>query len=152
MTKFNEITHDSERRSKLNIVEEMWTSWRQARETTLTRISNYLFTLNAGALLASLTYVAAKENSEDIYFSIWVFAIGILCSVFHAAIDYYSIEKYFSDYRSDVNTLYGNKMEWEDFITRNSKRNKLDWVLHLLGWASGISFIVALINGIIHLQ
>lgn len=102
--------------------------------------------------MASLTYVAAKDNTEGIYLSIWVFAIGILCSGLHAAIDYYSIEKYFSDYRSDVNSFYESEMGWKDFVTRNSKRNKTDFLLHLLGWVGGLSFIVALINGIIQLK
>jgi hypothetical protein len=153
MTKFNEITDEAERRAKSKYIEELWSGWRQARETTLARINNYLFTLNTGALLASLTYVAAKENSADINFSIWVFSIGILCSVLHAAIDYYSVEKYFTNYRTDVKSLYDNEMEWEDFITKSSKRRKLlDWLLHSIGWVSGISFIVALINGIIQLN
>lgn len=68
-------------------------------------------------------------------------------------IDYYSVEKYLSDYKTYVKNLYDNEMEWEDFVTKSSIRSKLlDRIFHLIGWASGISFIVAIINGIIQLK
>jgi len=80
MTKFNEITNETERRSKLNYVKELWTGWRQVRETTLTRINSYLFTLNAGALLASLTYVAAKKIMPTLIFQ-FAFSLLEFCSL-----------------------------------------------------------------------
>jgi hypothetical protein len=92
MTKFNEFTDVSERGSKINYVDELWTSWSDARLQTLTRITNYLFVLNTGALLASLAYVASKQTNSDIELSIWLFSVGILCSVFHATFDYYFTE------------------------------------------------------------
>lgn len=152
MKKFNEIIDEAERSAKLSYIDDVWTGWQEARQSSLSTISNYLFTLNAGALLAALTYVATKGNNGDIQRSIWALSFGILCSVSHAAIDYYSIEKYFSDYRSDVNKLYNNELEWEVFVKNNECRNKYDLLLHILGWASGILFVCALINGICHIS
>ena len=152
MTKLNEITDESERKSKLDFVDECWANWREGRQLTLGRITMYLFTLNTGALLAVLTYVAAKPNNKDIQLSIWLFSAGILCSVLHAALDYYMTEGYFSAYRKDVKKLYDNHMDWNAFVERNENRDKYDWLLHILGWSGAISFFVALINGILQLK
>lgn len=151
MAKLNEITDAEERKAKLSFVNEVWENWQDSRQSTLSRISNYIFTLNTGALLVALTYVATKGNSAPIQRSILVFSIGVFCSLIHAAIDYYSIEKNFKEYRSDVNELYDNKIEWEEFVSRNEARNNYDVLLHCIGWAGGLSFIFALINGIINI-
>jgi len=116
MTKLNEIIDDKERKVKLDFVEKCWENWSEIRKLTLGRITNYLFSLNAGALLVALTYVAAKSSNKDIQFSIWLLSVGILCSVLHAALDYYMTEGSFSAYRKDVKKLYDNQMDWHEFV------------------------------------
>jgi len=150
--KLNEIRDESERKIKLDFVDECWAGWREGRQQTLGRITSYLFTLNTGALLAALTYVAAKPNNEDIQLSIWVLSAGIFFSVLHATIDYYLTENYFSKYQKDVKKLYDNLMDWDDFIERNENRNGYDWILHIFGWAGAITFFFALINGIMQIK
>jgi hypothetical protein len=152
MTKLNEITDESERKSKLDFVDECWANWREGRQSTLSRITNYLFTLNAGALLAALAYVAAKPSNADIQLSIWLFSAGTLCSVMHAAFDYYMCEGYFSAYRKDVKRLYDNQIDWDDFVERNESRNKYDWLLHIISWGGAILFFVALVIGVLQIK
>ncbi len=152
MTKLNEITDESDRRSRFSYIEELWTTWREVRQSTLTRITNYLFVLNTGALITSLTYVATKGSSESINISIWLFSIGILCSVLHATCDYYVSEKCFSTYQSDVRKVYDNTLDWEVFINRNDTRVPCDWYMHLLGWAGGIAFFSGLIVGVLEVK
>lgn len=148
MTKFSEITDIGARDSKLKYVAEVWTGWRDAREQTLNRITNYLFVLNTGALLTALTYVATKSTNNQIQISIWLFAGGIFCSVVHATLDYYLSEFSFNSYIKDVDELYSDKLEWEDYINRNENRPPLDWLLHVLGWLGGISFFCGLVLGL----
>jgi uncharacterized membrane protein len=141
MTKFNEIKDPSERSSKINYISE-----------TLTRITNYLFVLNTGALLATLTYVASKSTNTHIQYSIWLFSAGIFFSVTHATLDYYLTEASFNSYKKDVEELYENKLDWEVLIDRNERRPILDWLLHLLGWLGGMVFFIGLIVGICHIN
>jgi hypothetical protein len=151
LAKFNEITDPSERASKVNYVDEIWANWRETRLQTLKRVTNYLFALNTGALLASLTYVAAKQANSYIHLSIWLFSLGALLIVLHATLDYYITENEFTAYRKSVEELFSNKIEWAVFIDRNEKRATYDWLLHTLGWLSGISFFVGLILGILQI-
>jgi hypothetical protein len=51
MAKLNEISDSNERASKLSYIKEVWAFWREARVQALTRVTNYLFILNTGALL-----------------------------------------------------------------------------------------------------
>ena len=152
MAKWNEITDPNERASITNYIEELWAFWREVRAQTLTRITNYLFILNTGALLGTLTYVAAKSPNSSIQCSIWLFAAGTLLSLAHATLDYYVTESSFSSYRKYVGELYENKLDWAVLVDRNEKRPKFDWLLHILGWGSGIAFMVGLFIGIPQIQ
>ena len=148
MTKLNEIDDPAARRLKMAYIDEVWKSWREAREQTLRRITNYLFILNTGAMLAALTYVAAKPSNEEIQLSIWLFVSGIIFSVAHATIDYYVSESSFKAYRKDVDQLYENKLDWEVFVDRNEHRPPLDLLLHALGWFGGLAFFSGLVVGV----
>lgn len=146
--KLNEITDPSAHTSKVNYVSEVWEGWRDSRLQTLNRITNYLFVLNSGALLAALTYVAAKPANDGIQTSIWLFAVGILFSIAHATLDYYLTESSFAAYRKDVNKLYENNLDWEQFVERNENRPPLDWLMHTFGWLGGAAFFSGLVLGI----
>lgn len=148
MPKLSEITDSAERVSKINYVNEIWTNWRESRLQTLKRITNYLFVLNTGALLASLTYVAAKQTNSYIHTSIWLFSGGTFLIVLHATLDYYITENGFTTYRKNVDELFGNKIEWAVFVDRNEKPIPYDRLLHALGWFSGILFFIGLITGV----
>lgn len=148
MTKLNEIIDPFIHESKINYVTEVWVGWREARLQTLNRITNYLFVLNTGALLAALTYVAAKSANQDIQTSIWLFSAGIFCSAAHATLDYYLTEISFAAYKQDVDALYENKLEWEVFVEKNKNRPPLDWLLHTLGWLGGAAFFIGLVLGL----
>ena len=148
MTKLNEVNDPSEFQSKLQYINEVWHGWRQARLQALGRITNYIFVLNTGALLAALTYVAAKSANDGIQASIWLFSAGIFCSAAHATLDYYLIESSFSAYRKDVKTLYEYKLDWEVLVDRNENRPPLDWLLHAFGWLGGAAFFIGLVLGL----
>lgn len=148
----NEIGDPNERAAKISHVNELWDFWLQMRVQTLTRITGYLFLLNTGALLGSLTYVAAKSPTPSIQCSIWLFAAGILCSLLHATLDYYLTEHSFSLYRKDVGDFYENKIDWAVLIDRNNKRPGFDWLLHVLGWAGAIAFVAGVSIGIPQIQ
>lgn len=151
MTKLNEVKDPSEFPSKLQYINEVWHGWRQARLQSLSRITNYLFVLNTGALLASLTYVAAKPANDGIQTSIWLFAVGIFCSAAHATLDYYLTEHSFTAFRKDVKGLYEYKVDWEVLVDRNEKRPPLDWLLHTLGWIGGAAFFFGLVLGLLQI-
>ncbi|MDO9282446.1 MAG: hypothetical protein Q7T88_08710 [Methylotenera sp.] len=148
MAKLNEISDPNERAAKINYVNELWAFWREVRVQTLTRVTNYLFVLNTGALIGTLTYVATKSPNSSIRCSIWCFAVGTLLCLFHATVDYYLTESSFSSYRKNVGEFYESKIDWAVLEDRNQNRPGFDWLLHLLGWASGIVFIVGLVMGI----
>lgn len=151
MPKFNEIADASERASKINYVNELWANWRDVRTQTLKRITNYLFVLNTGALLASLTYVATKSVNSYLHFAIWLFSAGILLIVLHATLDYYVTENSFATYRKNVERLFGNEIEWAVFVDRNEKPVPYDWFLHTLAWLSCLLFFVGLVVGVLQI-
>lgn len=148
MTKLNEIKDQALLESKIRYVNEVWSSWRAARLQSLNRITNYLFVINSGALLAALTYVATKGANDGVLTSIWLFAFGTFCSVLHATLDYYLTETSFSSYRKDVTSLYEHKLDWEVLVDRNEHRPPVDWLLHLVGWLGGLAFFIGLVYGL----
>ncbi len=148
MTKWNEIKDESEKAAKIGFVDASWSNWYEMRQQTLSRITNYLFVLNTGGLIGSLTYVASKGASCDIQFTIKLFAFGILFSVLHATLDYYSVEYGFSSYREKVDSLYSNKLDWEDFDKPNPNACRIECLLHIFGWLGAGLFFYALFLGV----
>lgn len=151
VTKLAEIKDASELNSKIKYVNQVWASWREARSQTLHRITNYLFVLNSGALLAALTYVAAKPANPSIHISIWIFSAGIFFSAAHATLDYYVSESEFSKYKKNVESLYDNKLDWEVFADRCEQTPPYDRLLHTLGWLGGIVFFIGMISGVLQI-
>ncbi len=148
MSKLHDISDPNERAAKIGYINELWAFWREVRVQTLKRITGYLFILNTGALLGTLTYVASKTPNSPIQCSIWLFGAGTLFSLLHATLDYYLTESSFSKYRKDVKEFYENQIDWAVLVDRNQKRPSFDWLLHILGWAGGIVFISGLVIGI----
>jgi len=148
MTKLNDFKELAQLEPKIRYVNEGWSSWSETRLQALNRITNYLFVLNAGALLAALTYVATKNASDGILNAIWLFAFGVFCSALHAMLDYYLAESSFSAFRKDVADLYEHKLDWEVFVDRNEHRLPLDWLLHIVGWLGGSAFFIGLVYGL----
>jgi hypothetical protein len=148
MTKWNEIGDISEKQSKINFVDASWSNWYQTRQQTLSRITNYLFVLNTGGLIGSLTYFASQGASGDIQLTIKIFAFGILFSVLHAALDYYSVEYRFSSFRDKVNLLYSNKLDWEELRKPHPIACKIECLLHFCGWVGAGLFFFGLYFGV----
>lgn len=151
MTKLNECSSTDTFQPRTQYVNEVWNGWRHAREQALGRITNYLFVLNTGGLLAALTYVASKGANQCIQASIWLLAFGSFFCAVHAALDYYVIERSFAKYRTDVKKLYENQLDWEVLVGNVEMSSPYDKVLHVLGWLSGIVFFVGLVLGILQI-
>lgn len=152
MPKLNEMSDLTDRASKLSHAVEIWASWNEARLQTLNQITNYLFVLNSGALIGCLTYVAFKAPNFSTQCAIWLFAAGVLCSVFHAALDYSAAEYSFTTYKLKLGQFYANSLDWTELIKEDEKQGKLDWCLHILGWVGGIAFIVGVFVGITQIR
>ena len=146
--KYKDIREEADLRKKLQHIDECWTSHSEWRQDSLKRITGYLFTLNSGGLLASLAYLAAKENPDGIKILIWCFFAGTLLISLHAAADYYSSERHLKLFDSDLKEFYASELDWEDFLERKASRESKDIPLHFLGWASGLAFFIGLIIAI----
>jgi hypothetical protein len=148
MTKFSEFNEPT-RTSHIRLIEELWDFYRDMHAQGFDRIFGYIFVLNSGALLATLTYVATKNANDCIKASIWLFAVGIVSCIAHATIDYYVAEFTFSKYRKTVRAVYQDEIEWETYIEYvNHEDRKIEILLHLLGWTAGIAFLIGLFMGI----
>lgn len=151
MTKFSNFQEPT-RSSHIRLIEELWDYYRDMRSQSLGRISGYIFVLNSGALLATLTYVATKSANNCIKASIWLFAIGIISCIAHAALDYYLTEFVFSKYRKKVRALYQDEIDWEEYLDYiNNDETAIDTCLHFLGWFGGLVFIIGLVIGILQI-
>ena len=83
-----------------------WGGLQSAVGSALSRVLNYLFVLNSGALLASLTYISTKPKTENLTVSIWLFVVGIIAILAHAALDYYATNSHFNSYREEVASFF----------------------------------------------
>jgi hypothetical protein len=146
--KNSEITEQTFRSEKDEYIRSRWRGLQEVVGTTLTRIINYLFVLNSGGLLAALTYIAAKQKTEQIYAAICCFVVGIVFITSHAALDYYACDRQFRSFRSDIDSFVKNEIDWEVLVDRDDRRGTSEWLFHILGWLSGVAFLIGLYLGI----
>ena len=127
-----------------------WVGLQGSVRAAFSRVVNYLFLLNTGGTVASLTYLAAHPSTPAIAVSMWLFIAGIILITIHAAWDYYRCEIRFRRYRSNVTLFLEDKMDWEVLLDRDEQALKGDWIGHALGWASGVAFCVGALVGAMH--
>lgn len=142
--KYSEISEEADLRKKLLYIDENWSSGENWRQGSLKRITNYLFTLNSGGLLASLVYLASKEAPADVKVLIWCFLVGTVSITLHAVIDYYQSESELKKFNSDLDKFYSNSLAWEDLVKNKTANRSSDIPMHILGWIAGLSFFVGL--------
>jgi len=150
--KYSELD-ERERKAKLHVIDQDWEIHSKWRVESLDIITKHLFTLNSGGLLASLAYLAAKEEVNGVNTLIWLFFAGTACVVLRAAIDYYMSESRLASLRRDVGRFYNDEIEFEEYVERLNKRaGSSDILLHLLGWSSAILFTIAISIGVSTIQ
>lgn len=145
--KFSELTPE-QRKNNATYISARWQGLSGIVNSSLHTIVNYLFVLNTGALAAGMTYVAAKGSNPSIKVAIWLFLAGTVLCTLRAAADYYFSMSNFANFRTHVANYHDNKMTWEVLLDRDTAMGKWDWVLHVMGWASGFCCLVGIVIGI----
>jgi hypothetical protein len=136
-------------RSRNEYISTRWKGLFELLSWTLNRILNYLFALNTGGLVASLTYIATKPRTNLTTISIIFFAVGILLILIHATWHYYYALTLFNEYKTDVAQYYENKFDWGNLTARDEDRSERgSWRGFCFGWGSGIAFVSGLYCGI----
>lgn len=150
--KFKEFTDPNERSAKANYVSSRWRDHQGIVNSALATIVNYLFVLNSGALAAALAaalaYLATKTAPINLYAPVWCFSLGLVFITVRAALDYYISVAHFGGFRKDIDLFYKNELDWAVILDRDNRRGNWDWLLHLLGWSSGIVFFVGMWIGV----
>jgi len=151
--KYHEMFNDSAVfKGRNDYISARWGGLQCAVGSALSRVLNYLFVLNSGALLASLTYISTKPKTDILTVSIWCFVVGIIAILVHAAVDYYATDRHFNHYREDVDSFYQSQIDWEEMLKKDNKRSGCECLLHSLGWLSAGAFILGLLIGVCHLS
>ena len=148
MTKFGEMA-DKQAKLAQAYADELSEYLRQARQSSWQRVMTYLFALNAGSLLGSLTYVASEKTlTSDMRTAISFFALGFILLYVHAAIDYYASEFRLKDGTRYLQDFYRSTLDWEALLDKVETRRTYDTLLHCLGWGSAICGFSGLIFGV----
>ena len=132
-----------------NYYSEKWDNDLKYRNSAWQRLTTYLFALNTGALIASLSYVTGAPENNIMFLPIWLFAIGTTLTLIHAAIDYYINEIDLDNFSKNLKKFYSNTITHQDFkdniISNYSFYNKY---LHWIGWISALLFLFGMFFGI----
>lgn len=147
--KFKEITDSKDSHPLDKYLASKWESLAEVLSSTLQRVMNYVFVLNSGALLATLTYIAAKQQvTRGVHFAIWGFVVGTILITVHAAADYYGCRNQLRRFRRDIDSFVKNEIDWEVLADRDNERRTGERIWHLLGWFSAVAFLIGLFVGI----
>ena len=110
------------------------------------QVINWLFAVHGGGIAGTLTFASAKNASFSVLLALIAFSLGLVMIVCYGAFMYYLELQHFSRFRSDVFELYGNKINWPEFIKRETSRPEKYRVCEVLAWSSGGLGLLALIS------
>ena len=117
-------------------------SWRNRWDGVLqsqNQALNWLFTMNTGGVAGVLAYAASKDGSVWIAFALIAFSAGLMCLIGYAACMYYIEERMFNAFKSDVDRLYAEKIDWRELIARDNARPRKYRGCEVLAWVGAIS-------------
>ena len=127
-------------------ISDRWDSLSSWRSDSLKRVTNYLFILNSGALWSSLAYLTKPEIEMTILLrsAISYFGIGTILILVHATIDYYMSERSLHVVDKNLSEYYKDKLDWKVVRKKIHADLKNDLCIDIVGWGSGIAFVLGL--------
>jgi len=147
--KYSEIQKSNDLQTKLDDIDRRWSSLAEFSWEHETTVVQHLFVLNGGGSAASLAYIAAKGTRlpYGVTTALCLFGAGLLLHLLRSAIAYYRADRLFRKYKFDLTEFYDDKIEWDEFLSRDDTRSRPSCILHFLAWASAMFFITGLIIG-----
>lgn len=146
--KYSELS-DQERDYVLTVINDSYNHSSKYRNSSWQRLTNFLFVLNTGALIATLAYVTGSTDRGIMQVPIWCFAIGTTFSLIHSAVDYYVNETDLSVLGTNIAKFYDNEISYKDFkLNTVSYLSMFNLSLQILGWGSSLLFLFGMFFGI----
>src|SRR5437588_4687297 len=146
--KFRDMPHGAALLMEQGYIHERLKGHQQSVKNSFRRIVEYLFLLNTGGVVATATYIATKPSSSSaMTVPMWLFIAGVITITVHAVWDYSRCLMLFKRYRANVLEFIANEIEWEVLVDRDAQGVRGEWVGHVLGWISGIAFVLGIVRG-----
>jgi len=125
--------------SQQQFISESWKSrWKGVLQSQ-NQALNWLFTTNTGGVAGVLAYAASKEGSFCLTLALISFSAGLLCMVGYAACMFYSEERMFHGFKTNLEELYAAKIDWSELIARDNARPSKYKICEVLAWIAAIS-------------
>jgi hypothetical protein len=142
--KIHEITDPDYKRKLESVLEAFDKELYLIHNRSLSRVLNYIFVLNSGSLIGSLTYISSNNADKSIVIPILSFALGTIAILLHSTIDYYKSLNLHKDVMKSLAGFYQGQCDHSEVFSHSTK----DRLLHALGWIAGSLFVFGLITGI----
>jgi len=112
------------------------------------RILNYLFVLNAGGIVALLTYCIPSKFNIGFTLSGLFFFIGIVLVVLRATIAHYQLLGLMVALEDLYSSFVNNRIEYEDILAKlTAVIKKHNGWQEKLSWFAGIAFLIGVFWG-----
>ena len=146
--------HGAAREQGLAYVKERW---QQLSDSGLQREAEalkYLMLVNGAPALPVLGLVGGRAAAgtpliRGAFVMLICFVLGVVLVGVLIAIRGYRIMWLFSKWRADVNSLYQDRLEWEQLVEQDSSRSTYLLAAHVMGWGAFLCFVVGALIGLV---
>lgn len=134
------------RKIYIDLVNQRWGQLHALEKEWFERAIQYLFLLNSGGAIATLSFLGASKipfaSATGVKVSLGSFILGIVLVGLSVAKSYYRMAGLFRHYRKNVNLYFKDQISWEYLTDKDEKRSEARWLDHLLPWLSFGCFII----------
>jgi len=131
-------------------ISDRWSELHAFYTSCADEIKKYLFYVNAGGAGAVLGFMGASDDVRGLVFvriSLCFFAIGLVFIGVLRVIATHMANSFFDNWKIDVADYYETKISFSELNKNDQTRTQSEVWLYLLGYLSGISFIIGMVFG-----
>jgi hypothetical protein len=106
-------------------LDKRWSQLAIAHDQSVSETSKYIFLVNSGAAVATLTFIGTVERVREQLWSTWMlmmFVLGVVLVGIAHLVRTYELDDLYEGFRKDVTQFYGDHHCFEDVLNADSRR------------------------------
>lgn len=148
MKHYDDGMTDDMRTIRNDTIQSRWSQLHALSKESGENAIKYLFAVNSGGSVATLTYLGSKINSTiGIKISLMIFFFGLITVGILKAYTLHKHEGLFANYQKQVAKYYENQIGWSDLLKSDNDKVGSPIVPYIFGYISFACFIVGSIIG-----
>jgi hypothetical protein len=133
---------EADRNGLTAYIDKRWSQLAQAHEQAIADNSKYIFLVNSGAAVATLTFIGTVEKVREQSWPtgmLMMFVIGVILVGVAKLVQIHELNALFEGWRKDTSDFYTDARCWDDVLKSDSARSSRN---SIAAWVNGVAFVL----------